>query len=90
MYSIYQRMVFYLKKGIALLIKTEKGLVEVDEFTNLAEANIAKGLLESNGIPAFVFQDNRAYGFSMIYRIRLMVTTFDEKEARELLSARRK
>jgi len=35
----------------------EEDLVEIAEFGNLAEANIARGLLESCGIPAFVFYD---------------------------------
>jgi hypothetical protein len=80
----------YFKKIWALLKKMENKLVEVHEFSNLGEANIAKGLLESNGIPAFIFQDNRAEGLSMIYRIRLMVTNTDKEEARKLLLSRKK
>lgn len=80
----------YLKKIWALLKKKENKLVEVHEFSNLGEANIAKGLLESNGIPAFIFQDNRAEGLSIMYRIRLMVTSTDKEEALELLSASEK
>jgi len=70
--------------------KEEENLVKVHEFSNLGEANIAKGLLESNGIPAFIFQDNRAEGLSMMYRIRLMVTSADKEEALKLLSASKK
>ena len=66
--------------------KKEEDLVEVHEFSNLGEANVAKGLLESNGIPAFIFQDNRAEGLSMMYRIRLMVTSTDKEDALKLLS----
>lgn len=81
-----QKLGFYLKKGLALLGKADKKLVAVHECANLGEANIAKGLLESNGIPAFIFQNNRAEGLSMIYSIRLMVASFDKEEALKLLS----
>jgi hypothetical protein len=70
--------------------KKKENLVEVHECSNLGEANIAKGLLESNGIPSFIFQDNRAEGLSMMYRIRLMVTSADKEEALKLLSASKK
>jgi len=65
--------------------KKEEDLVGAAEFTNMGEATIAKGLLESSGIPAFIFQDNRAEGLSMMYRIRLMVKGSDKEEVRKLL-----
>jgi len=68
----------------------EEDLVEVAEFTSMGEANIAKGLLESGGMKAFIFEHNRAYGLSIMYRIRLMVKISDMEEARKLLKETRR
>lgn len=66
----------------------EEDLVEVSKFTNITEANIAKGLLESSGITAFVFYDSSGRGGSLSDHIRLMVKKSDKEEARKLLSGK--
>lgn len=64
----------------------EEDLVVATEFANLGEANIAKGLLESSGIPAFVFHDSSGRPGAFIDGIRLMVRKSDKEEACKLLS----
>ena len=64
-------------------------LVTVKTFDSYIEANIAKGLLESNGIPAFVAGENAAnvYTVPSIAAASLQVPEDKVNEARELLKA---
>ena len=64
-------------------------LVTVKTFDSYIEANIAKGLLESSGIPAFVAGENAAniYGVPSIAAASLQVPEDRVDEATELLEA---
>ncbi len=64
-------------------------LVTIRTFDSYIEANIAKGLLESNGIPAFVAGENAAniYTVPSIAAASLQVPEDRVDEATELLEA---
>lgn len=66
-------------------------IVLLEEFVNLADAHIAKGVLETNGVPCII--DNEI--MSSVYpltitplgAIRLMVRRCDVETARRILSS---
>lgn len=60
-------------------------IITLAKYINANEAHIAKGLLESLGIKAWVFDENAsAYG-PLIGEVRLAVRLSNLKEAREIL-----
>jgi len=64
-------------------------LKEIKSYLNYAEANIAKGFLEANGIDAELFDENIVQTvpiFAANGGIRLMVREEDAENAIELLS----
>lgn len=69
-------------------------LVLLEEFSNETEAAVAKGFLEVNGISAHVFDNDPArrlslrMGTNLDFGIRLMVSSSDLQEARELLKSK--
>lgn len=71
-------------------LSSHSTLVTLNVYNSDAEAYIAKGLLESNGIKCIV--DNEIMSsiypipFSTIGQVRLMVLQRDENIARELLA----
>lgn len=66
-----------------------KDLVLLDSFTNVVEANLAKGTIESEGIEAYLLGDDMVAAnwllMNAIGGLRLMVRSDDEKRAREIL-----
>ena len=71
------------KKGVSDLAK----LVTVTTFFDANEAHITKGLLESEGIEAWIFDElSAAYTPIATGGIRLVVKQTDLARARELLS----
>lgn len=66
-------------------------IVLLKEFGDITEAYIAKGVLETNGVPCFV--DNEIMSSSVYpltispFAIRLMVRRCDIELAREILSS---
>jgi hypothetical protein len=66
-----------------------KELVLLDSFTNVVEANLAKGTLESEGIDAYLFGDDMVAAnwllMNAIGGLRLMVGSGDENRAKEIL-----
>ena len=64
-------------------------LVIIKKYLNETEANIAKGLLESNKISAIIIKDNcggmRPH-MSYAFPVRLMVKSSDKEEALKLLT----
>lgn len=62
-------------------------LITVAVFINVLEANIAKGALESEGIFAFIPNENtnQAYG-QLLGDTKLQVLQEDVEEARRILS----
>jgi hypothetical protein len=64
--------------------------VVLETFYNRIEAEMAAGLLESEGIEALVMADDAGGTYPMLQFIRgvkLMVAAEDEAEAREILAA---
>lgn len=60
----------------------------LETFLNESEADIVKGFLETNGIPAYIFRDDPVHQFSLglkAPRVKLMVSSSDLPKARELL-----
>ena len=63
-------------------------LVELAKFENRMAAEIARGRLDSEGIPAMLFDDGLAsLGIGSLTPVRLMVDDEDEAAARELLAS---
>ena len=60
-------------------------LVMVGKFLDPAEAQMAKGMLESQGIECFLTGANVNAMLPLAFRVRLQVFAGDETEARELL-----
>lgn len=64
-------------------------LVSVVSFPSRVEAEVAKGLLESQGIVALIVADDaggaRPYPMSYSYGVSLQVRAFDLERAREVL-----
>ncbi|MFZ5647714.1 MAG: DUF2007 domain-containing protein [Bacillota bacterium] len=61
-------------------------LVLLGNFIDPNEAHIVKGLLESEGIPSFIFGELAAAFVPLPGSIRLMVRESDLEKARNLLS----
>ncbi len=61
--------------------------VTVARFLDPAEAQVAKGALEADGIEVFLQGENANSLVPMAFRTRLQVHSNDEVAARELLSA---
>lgn len=62
----------------------------VARYNNAFSANIAKGMLESNGIPAWVANENMPYVTmpnTGLLAIELLVSEKDYLEAKRLLAA---
>ncbi len=57
----------------------------VGRFLDPAEAQMAKGMLESEGIECFLVGANANALVPMAFRVRLQVQARDEEEARQLL-----
>lgn len=58
------------------------------EYSNHAEADLAKGMLESNGIPAFDRSDDcggMAGGQTFVWGVKLLVNKEDVASAKEIL-----
>jgi len=53
---------------------------------NAAEAHMMKGLLESEGIESFVFDERAAFYTPMLTGIRIMVRSSDLERAKEIIS----
>lgn len=64
-------------------------LVAAASFYNSMEAGLARGLLDSEGIEALLFDFNSSMeGASLLVPIRLMVDESDLDEARRILAAK--
>lgn len=61
-------------------------LVLLTVFLNAAEAYMMKGLLESEGIESFVFDERAAVYTPLLAGIRLMVRNTDLERAKEIIS----
>ena len=60
-------------------------LVTVDRFLDPVQAQMAKGMLESSGIPCFLQGENANHMVPLAFRVRLQVLEEDEAIAREYL-----
>lgn len=63
-------------------------MIKLDVFESPQEANIVKGMLESNGIPAFVQDDNNLY-VPVFNGVSIYVNERDLEKARQLLKSHR-
>lgn len=61
-------------------------LVTIDNYNSLEEAYIVKGMLENNGIPALVIDDNNLY-VPVFNGVRLQVRKSDENKALVLIKS---
>ncbi len=65
-----------------------KDLVIIKTFTDRMEANIAKGFLEANGIPAFVKADDSGgaepFPFANVPGVDLVIRQEDYEKAKKL------
>lgn len=61
-------------------------LVTIDNYNSLEEAYIVKGMLENNGIPALVIDDNNLY-VPVFNGVRLQVRKSDENRALSLIKS---
>ena len=64
------------------------GLVLLDSFTDLVEAQIARATLDAHGIPAFLFDENlhgNLFPSAALFGVRLMVPEDRVEEAARLL-----
>ena len=64
--------------------------VVLETFSSRIEAEMAAGLLESEGVPAMVMADDAGGAYPMlqfIRGVRLMVAAEDQYRAREILKA---
>lgn len=61
------------------------GLVTLARFTNPAEAQIVRGMLESAGIDCFLAGENINNALQAAFRVRLQVAADDEASARQLI-----
>lgn len=66
----------------------EQTLVVLEEYNTLAEAQIAKSILESAGIEASIRNENMAMNFPMATPAQLVVSDADYEQARSLLKHR--
>ena len=60
-------------------------LVTVGRFLDPMQAQMAKGMLESSGIPCFLQGENANHMVPLAFRVRLQVLEEDEAVAREYL-----
>ena len=60
-------------------------LVTVGRYLDPMQAQMAKGLLESSGIPCFLMGENANHMVPLAFRVRLQVLAEDEVVAREFL-----
>ena len=67
-------------------MEKETDIVEFDKYENKYDANIIKGVLESNGIIAGVMVDDLSTGL-MMTPVRVMVMRRDLERAREVLNS---
>lgn len=65
----------------------QSGFVTVAEFLDPAEAQVAKGALEAEGIDAVLDGANANALVAMAFHTRLQVATADEEAAREILAS---
>lgn len=63
----------------------EPAMVTVDRFLDPAQAQMAKGLLESAGIECFLQGEHANNLVPLAFRVRLQVMQKDEQEARSIL-----
>jgi len=63
-----------------------EGLVIIGRFENPAEAQMAKGALESAGVESFLVGENANHMLPAAFRVRLQVREEDEAAAREILA----
>lgn len=61
-------------------------MVMVGRFLDSAEAQMARGMLESSGIECFLQGENANALVPLAFRVRLEVRAADEAEARALLA----
>lgn len=61
-------------------------LVTIDNYNSLEEAYIVKGMLENNGIPALVIDENNLY-VPVFNGVRLQVRKSDENRALSLIKS---
>ena len=61
----------------------ENDLVTLEKFQNLTDAEIVKSMLESNGIPAMVTEQNNPFGATFTWP-KVMVFSRDYEEAKRL------
>ncbi len=62
-------------------------MVTVGRFLDPMQAQMAKGMLESSGIPCFLQGENANHMVPLAFRVRLQVLEEDEAVAREFLRA---
>jgi hypothetical protein len=64
-------------------------LVTLQSYGSLSEAELARGLLESHGIPVFLADENitHLYVRLPIFPVRLQVRESDVTDARQILNA---
>jgi tetratricopeptide (TPR) repeat protein len=65
-------------------------LATIDKFGTALEAEVVRGLLETSGIPAFIFGENAMgawMGPNTTFGVRLQVRVEDEDRARDVLAA---
>lgn len=70
-----------LRKGLG----NSSQMVTVGRFLDPMQAQIAKGMLESSGIPCFLQGENANHMVPLAFRVRLQVLEEDEAVAREYL-----
>jgi hypothetical protein len=64
-------------------------LVTVKTFTTRVQAELVKGILEAENVPAIIFSDDEggmmAYPFSLVKGVRLQVRKADSQKAKKIL-----
>ena len=64
--------------------KNTSKMVELAEYPSLMEAEVVKGMLETNGIEAMVTEQYNPYGQAYAYS-KVIVMDYDLEEAKKLL-----
>ena len=64
--------------------KNTSKMVELAEYPSLMEAEVVKGMLETNGIEAMVTEQYNPYGQAYAYS-KVLVMDYDLEEAKKLL-----
>ena len=67
------------------MTKESAALVQVGRFLDPVEAQMAKGMLESQGIEVFLVGEHATALVPLAFRVRLQVLAADQAEARQLL-----